>query len=50
MSDTIIKVENLTKKYIIGHQWAERYTTLRDVVARRFSRLASQLARSSRSL
>jgi len=50
MSDTIIKVENLTKKYIIGHQRAERYTTLRDVVARRFSRLAYQLARSSRSL
>jgi lipopolysaccharide transport system ATP-binding protein len=33
MSDTVIKAENLGKKYIIGHQ-AERggYTTLRDVL------------------
>ncbi|NER00344.1 MAG: ABC transporter ATP-binding protein [Cyanothece sp. SIO2G6] len=34
MSDTIIRVENLGKKYIIGHQQQkEKYTTLRDVVA-----------------
>ena len=34
MSDTIIKVENLGKKYIIGHQQQqERYTDLRDVLA-----------------
>jgi lipopolysaccharide transport system ATP-binding protein len=34
MSDTIIRVENLGKKYIIGHQQQkERYTALRDVVA-----------------
>jgi lipopolysaccharide transport system ATP-binding protein len=33
MSDTVIKVENLGKKYIIGHQKQERYTALRDVVA-----------------
>lgn len=32
MSNTIISVENLGKKYIIGHQKQERYTTLRDVV------------------
>ena len=32
MSDTIISVGNLGKKYIIGHQKQERYTTLRDVV------------------
>ena len=50
MSDSIIKVEHLTKKYIIGHQRAGGYTTLRDVVAQRFSRLASQLSRSSRNL
>ncbi|MBD2364693.1 ABC transporter ATP-binding protein [Anabaena minutissima FACHB-250] len=30
MSDTIICVENLGKKYIIGHQQKESYTTLRD--------------------
>ncbi len=29
---TAIKVENLSKKYIIGHQKQERYTSLRDVM------------------
>ena len=33
MSDTVIRVENLSKKYIIGHQKQERYTSLRDVMA-----------------
>ena len=33
MSDTVIKVENLSKKYIIGHQPQERYTTLRDSIS-----------------
>jgi len=33
MSDTAIAVENLNKKYIIGHQKQERYTALRDVIA-----------------
>ena len=33
MSDTVIKVENLSKKYIIGHQKQESYTALRDVMA-----------------
>jgi lipopolysaccharide transport system ATP-binding protein len=33
MSDTVIRVENLSKKYIIGHQRQERYTALRDVIA-----------------
>ena len=33
MSDTVIKVENLGKKYIIGHQKQENYTALRDVIA-----------------
>ncbi|MEP0885057.1 ABC transporter ATP-binding protein [Trichocoleus sp. ST-U3] len=33
MSDIIIRVENLGKKYIIGHQKQERYTTIRDVIA-----------------
>ena len=32
MSDAVIKVENLSKKYIIGHQKQERYTALRDVI------------------
>ncbi|MBD2187100.1 ABC transporter ATP-binding protein [Pseudanabaena mucicola] len=33
MSDTVIRVENLSKKYVIGHQKQERYTSLRDVIA-----------------
>ncbi len=32
MSETIIHVENLGKKYIIGHQQQEKYTALRDVI------------------
>lgn len=32
MSDTIIKVENLSKSYQISHQKAESYTALRDVI------------------
>jgi len=30
---TVIKVDNLSKKYIISHQKQERYTALRDVIA-----------------
>jgi lipopolysaccharide transport system ATP-binding protein len=33
MSDTVIKIENLSKKYILGHQKQEGYTTLRDSIA-----------------
>jgi lipopolysaccharide transport system ATP-binding protein len=33
MSDSVIRVENLGKKYIIGHEKQERYTALRDVMA-----------------
>jgi lipopolysaccharide transport system ATP-binding protein len=32
MSDSIIKVENISKKYVIGHQKQERYVALRDVI------------------
>ncbi|MGL5792861.1 MAG: hypothetical protein ACRC2R_06045 [Xenococcaceae cyanobacterium] len=37
MSDTIIKVENLGKKYIIGHQQEVRsqYNALRNIIANR---------------
>jgi lipopolysaccharide transport system ATP-binding protein len=36
MSDTVISVENLSKRYFVGHQLAQRekYTALRDVIAR----------------
>lgn len=48
MPDTVITVENLSKRYLIGHQSAqrERYTALRDVIgreARNFLRKASDL-------
>jgi lipopolysaccharide transport system ATP-binding protein len=33
MSDVVIQVENLSKKYIIGHQKQERYSSFRDVIA-----------------
>ena len=33
MSDIVIRVENLGKKYVIGHQQQEKYTALRDVLA-----------------
>lgn len=33
MTDTVIRVENLGKKYVIGHQKQERYLTLRDAIA-----------------
>ena len=36
MSDTVIAVESLSKRYLVGHQSArrERYTALRDVIGR----------------
>jgi lipopolysaccharide transport system ATP-binding protein len=48
MSDTVISVENLSKRYLIGHESAQRqnYTALRDVIAREtrnFVRKASDL-------
>jgi len=36
---SVIKVENLSKKYIISHQRQERYTALRDVMARGVKRM-----------
>jgi lipopolysaccharide transport system ATP-binding protein len=43
MSDTVIKVENLSKKYILRHQRQERYTALRDVMARGAKSLGKKL-------
>jgi lipopolysaccharide transport system ATP-binding protein len=34
MSDPVIEVKNLGKSFMIGHQQTERYTALRDVIAR----------------
>jgi hypothetical protein len=38
MTDTIIKVENLCKRYRIRHE-RERYTALRDVIAEKAKNL-----------
>ncbi len=43
MSNTVIRVENLGKKYIIGHQSQERYTALRDVLANGAKSLKSKV-------
>jgi lipopolysaccharide transport system ATP-binding protein len=42
MSETVISVENLSKRYLVGHLSAERekYTALRDVVGREARNLA----------
>ncbi len=40
---SIITVENLSKKYIIGHQRQERYTALRDVLANSVQRTIEKL-------
>jgi len=40
---SVIKVENLSKKYILSHQGQEKYTTLRDVMANSVKRLGKKL-------
>jgi lipopolysaccharide transport system ATP-binding protein len=45
MSDTVIHVENLGKKYIIGHQKQERYTSLRDVITDKVKSFSQVLSR-----
>lgn len=40
---SVIAVENLSKKYIIGHQKRERYTALRDVLADGAKRFTNKL-------
>lgn len=43
MSDVVIKVENLSKKYILSHQSQEKYTALRDVVANSVKNIANKI-------
>jgi len=43
MSDTVIKVECLSKSYFIGHQSQERYTALRDVIANQARNIGRRL-------
>jgi lipopolysaccharide transport system ATP-binding protein len=46
MADTVIRVENLSKKYVIGHQKQERYTALRDVLAEKARSLGQIFSRN----
>src|SRR5437762_12238602 len=51
MSDVVITADNLSKRYLVGHQSAgrERYTALRDVLvreARNFARKGLDFVRS----
>jgi lipopolysaccharide transport system ATP-binding protein len=52
MSETVIRVENLGKKYIIGHQseGAYQYTALRDVIAGGVKAIGQKLRRPTQSL
>lgn len=43
MSNTVIKVENLSKKYVLSHQSQERYTALRDIVTNGVKRWGKRL-------
>jgi lipopolysaccharide transport system ATP-binding protein len=39
----VIKIENLSKKYVIGHQRQEKYTALRDVIMHKLRGLGERL-------
>ena len=41
MSKSIIEVNNLSKSYTISHEGRERYTTLRDVMAKKTKKIFS---------
>lgn len=45
MSNTIIRVENLSKKYVLGHEKPARYTALRDVIVDRAKAIGRRLLR-----
>ncbi len=51
MSEPIIRVENLSKSYVLKHQQQERYVALRDVISNKakniFSKRSSQLTPTS---
>jgi len=44
---TIINVENLGKKYVIGHQGREKYNTLRDTISSGFKKVGSLFSRQN---
>jgi len=51
MSDTIIRVENLSKKYVLGHQQeGQKYKALRDVVADSAKAVGKKLLKPSKAI
>ena len=46
---TAIRVENLSKKYIIGHEKQERYTALRDVITNKVKNVFKSASKDSYS-
>ncbi|MBW2092604.1 MAG: ABC transporter ATP-binding protein [Deltaproteobacteria bacterium] len=43
MTETVIQIENLGKKYLIRHQSKERYTAIRDVVAQKTAGIVKRI-------
>ncbi len=43
MSDTVIKIDGLSKSYLIGHQRREKYLALRDVLAEKAKSVGKRL-------
>jgi len=48
MSEPVIRVEGLSKKYLLRHEQAQRYTALRDVVSQRVRALGRTLLGAAR--
>jgi lipopolysaccharide transport system ATP-binding protein len=48
--NTVIKTENLGKKYIITHQGQERYTALRDVITNNAKKAVKSITRKSSAM
>ncbi|HEY6900807.1 MAG TPA: polysaccharide ABC transporter ATP-binding protein [Puia sp.] len=47
MSDPIIQVEDLSKKFILAHEGQEQYTTFRDVISRSAKKLVARPEKSA---
>ena len=48
MNDPIINAEGIGKKYIIAHEGSERYTSLRDVIARKAKKISGGLQKTQK--
>jgi len=48
MSDVVIRVENLSKRYVIGHQKQERYVSLRDTIADKIKSFGGLFSRNGK--